>query len=93
MRSALGHTVAKDFMQPMPSRISSLVILVLEAANLYLDAAISETMVFTSIHTTKGVCVLGAMGWASKRICADAALVHHNVCKVPGAEDARRLSL
>ena len=62
MRSALGHTVAKDFMQPMPSRISSLVILVLEVAKSYLQAAINEMTVFTSIHTTKGVCVLGAIG-------------------------------
>lgn len=61
-RSALGHTVAKDFKQPMPSRISSLVILVLEGAKSYLHAAINEMIVFTSIHATKGVCVLGAIG-------------------------------
>lgn len=62
MRSALGHTVAKDFKQPMPSRISSLVTLVLVVANSYLQAAINEMIVFISIHTTKGVCILGAIG-------------------------------
>jgi hypothetical protein len=62
MRSALGHTVAKDFKQPIPSRISSLVILVSEVASPYLHAAIDEMIVLTSIHPTKGVCVLGAIG-------------------------------
>jgi hypothetical protein len=54
--------VAKDFKQPIPSRISSLVILVPKAARSYLHAAINEMIAFTSIHPTKGVCVLGEIG-------------------------------
>jgi hypothetical protein len=66
---------------------------VLELARSYLHAAIKEMMAFTSIHTVKGVCMFGAVGCANRRICADAALMHHSVCKVPEAGEVRRTSL
>jgi hypothetical protein len=77
----------------MLSRICSLVILRLDSESPYLQAEINEMVAFTSMHTMKGVCEYGVSGRAKRRVCAEAARMHHVVCMVPEAGDACRLSL
>jgi len=64
-----------------------------ETVSPYLQAAIKEMIAFTSIQTVKGVCTLGAIGWANMWICAEAALMHQVVCRLPGVAEEERVSV